>query len=82
MDVAVNLPGLRGMAADVDIEAGEPLVSLPVGAALLVTPKQRCPFPGFCSPAFYSAKPWHGLPLSITICTEAWQLMPELWSVP
>ena len=63
----MNLPGLRGMAANVDIEAGEPLVSLPVGAALLVTPKQRCPFPAFCSPAFYSAKPWHGLPLSMIL---------------
>ncbi|KAK9836316.1 hypothetical protein WJX81_004671 [Elliptochloris bilobata] len=49
--------GLRGMAATADIEAGEPLVSLPIGAALLVTPKQRCPFPDFCSPAFYASKP-------------------------
>jgi len=52
------LAGLRGMAATVDIEAGEALVSLPMSAALLVTPKQRCPFPDFCSPAFYVSKPW------------------------
>ncbi len=50
--------GLRGMAATVDIEAGEALVLLPMSAALLVTPKQRCPFPDFCSPAFYASKPW------------------------
>ena len=65
-----TLSGLRGMAATVDIEAGEPLVSLPVGAALVVTPKQRCPFPAFCSPAFYSSKPWQGLALSTTPLTE------------
>lgn len=46
------------MAATADIEAGEPLVSLPMSATLLVTPKQRCPFPDFCSPAFYASKPW------------------------
>ena len=46
------------MAATADIEAGEALVSLPMSAALLVTPKQRCPFPDFCSPAFYASKPW------------------------
>ena len=61
------------MAAAADIEAGEPLVSLPVSAALLVTPKQRCPFPAFCSPAFYSSKPWRGLPLPMCPGREAWQ---------
>lgn len=73
------------MAATTDIEAGEPLVSLPVGAALVVTPKQRCPFPAFCSPAFYSAKPWHGPPLSLISWRNAggaWQQNPSLceWS--
>jgi hypothetical protein len=53
--------GLRGMAATSSIEPGEVLVSIPVEAALVVSPKERCQLPsGFCDAAFYQRKPWCG----------------------
>ena len=51
--------GLRGMAATRDLDSGEALVSLPVSAALVVTPKARSALPSsFCSGEFFSKKPW------------------------
>jgi len=48
------------MAAADNIASGEVLVSLPVTAALVVSPKERCQLPStFCSSAFYSKKPWY-----------------------
>lgn len=47
------------MAAADNIASGEVLVSLPVTAALVVSPKERSQLPAsFCSTAFYSKKPW------------------------
>ena len=55
--------GLRGMAAREDVAAGEVLVSLPVAAALVVSPRERCPLPGdFCDAAFYRKAPWCAQP--------------------
>lgn len=54
---------MRGMAAADNIAKGEILVSLPVAAALVVSPKERSQLPGtFCSSVFYSKKPWYCLP--------------------
>ncbi|CAL5224402.1 g7084 [Coccomyxa viridis] len=51
--------GLRGMAATRDLDSGAALVSLPVSAALVVTPKARSALPSsFCSGEFFSKKPW------------------------
>ncbi len=51
--------GLRGMAATRDLTKEETLVSLPVSAALVVAPKERCRLPSsFCSAGFYLKKPW------------------------
>lgn len=61
--------GLRGMAAADNIARGEVLVSLPVTAALVVSPKERCQLPStFCSSAFYSKKPWYTFKLHISKC--------------
>ncbi|BDA48434.1 probable actin-histidine N-methyltransferase [Coccomyxa sp. Obi] len=55
-----DFAGLRGMAATADIAGGDVLVSLPVTAALVVSPKERSQLPAsFCSGAFYSKKPWY-----------------------
>lgn len=53
------------MAATADIAGGDVLVSLPVTAALVVSPKERSQLPaGFCSGAFYAKKPWCCPPLA------------------
>ena len=47
------------MAATRDLAKEETLVSLPMSAALVVAPRERCRLPsGFCSADFYSKKPW------------------------
>ncbi|CAK0785563.1 hypothetical protein CVIRNUC_008773 [Coccomyxa viridis] len=47
------------MAATRDLTKEETLVSLPVSAALVVAPKERCRLPSsFCSAGFYLKKPW------------------------
>ena len=60
--------GLRGMGAREDIAAGEVLVSVPVAAALVVRPRERCPLPGeFCDAAFYQKAAWCAPP-----CCGVW----------
>ena len=50
---------MRGMAATQDLAKEEILVSLPMSAAVVVAPKERCRLPSsFCSAEFYSKKPW------------------------
>ena len=52
------IAGIRGMEAREAIAADESFVSLPRAAALVVTPKIKCPFPDFVDAEFWSAKPW------------------------
>lgn len=46
------------MIATDDIRADETIVTLPLRTVLLVTPKQKCPCPEICDPAFWSKSPW------------------------
>ena len=47
------------MAARDGMAAGEVLASVPISAALVVSPKERCSLPGdFCNAAFYARQPW------------------------
>lgn len=46
------------MQAREAIAPDESFVSLPRAAALVVTPKIKCPFPDFVDPTFWSEKPW------------------------
>ncbi len=56
------------MAATRDIDNGDTLVSLPVSAALVVAPKERCTLPSsFCSREFFAAKPWRVLLHMLTL---------------
>ena len=69
--------GLRGMAARDSIAAGEVLASVPVGAALLVGPKERCSLPrDFCEAAFYARQPWYIHPAS------PWPCLHQCWRWP
>ncbi|KAK9917592.1 hypothetical protein WJX75_006163 [Coccomyxa subellipsoidea] len=71
-----DFAGLRGMAAADNIASGEVLVSLPVTAALVVSPKERSQLPAsFCSTAFYSKKPWY-VQMALKLLYER-QLGPE-----
>ena len=46
------------MAAIEGIAGDEAFVTLPLDLALVVRPKQRCPFPQFCAPDYWRSSPW------------------------
>ena len=46
------------MQAREAIAPDESFVSLPRSAALVVTPKIKCPFPDYVDAGFWSSKPW------------------------
>ena len=52
--------GVRGMQATAPIAAAETLVTLPRAAALLLTPKMRCPFPDTVDATYWDGSPWCG----------------------
>ncbi len=49
---------LRGMAAATAINSGDSIVTLPRTAALLVTPKMKCPFPELIDQAYWAKSQW------------------------
>lgn len=51
--------GLRGMSATRQLDKGESIVVLPRTAALLVTPKMKCPFPDMVTQEFWSKSQWY-----------------------
>jgi len=51
--------GVRGMRATAPIAAAETLVTLPRAAALLLTPRMRCPFPDIVDAAYWDGSPWY-----------------------
>lgn len=53
-----DFAGLRGMKASKAINTGDSIVSLPRTAALLVTPKMKCPFPELIDAAYWSKCQW------------------------
>ena len=46
------------MQATAPIAAEETLVTLPRAAALLLTPKMRCPFPEYLDVGYWDTSPW------------------------
>ena len=56
--VWIIVAGIRGVQAREAIAPNETFVALPRAAALVVTPKIKCPFPDFIDAAFWNAKPW------------------------
>ena len=46
------------MQATAPIAAAETLVTLPRAAALLLTPRMRCPFPDVVDSAYWDGSPW------------------------
>jgi hypothetical protein len=68
--IVADFDGLRGMAAAIDIAIDDKVVSLPKEMALLVTPRQKCPFPELCDPGFWSSAPWF-LKMSLLLLAES-----------
>lgn len=56
--VPAEFADLRGMAATTAINTGDSIVTLPRTAALLVTPKMKCPFPESIDQAYWAKSQW------------------------
>ncbi|KAK9858874.1 hypothetical protein WJX84_003329 [Apatococcus fuscideae] len=54
-----SFQGLRGMAACKDLQLDDELTSVPLGMALVVPPRQNCPFPDKVKKEFWSESPWY-----------------------
>ena len=69
------------MQATAPIAAEETLVTLPRAAALLLTPKMRCPFPDFIDSGYWDTSPWcvcGSAAVALQLLQRGWQYLPDV----